>query len=172
MKVVARNAVLREWRGLQFQAVVLTAQQRFAAFVKRMEGKDALAGLESVPISSLPQAVRFIGEAVQAGSPSAEELARGVARAYAKADALLAQGALPREMAALMFRISRKRLLQECRDRCLAWVDRPTVTGGTLRFSFFFTQNLPLHPAAREASVAMSSKEDLASKAHSKRTRR
>ena len=51
MKVVAREAVLEEWRGLQFQAVVLTAQQRFAAFVKRMEGKDALAGLESVPIS-------------------------------------------------------------------------------------------------------------------------
>ena len=102
----------------------------------------------------------------------AETLLQNFPTTLVEDEALLAQGALPREMAALMFRISRKRLLQECRDRCLAWVDRPTVTGGTLRFSFFSTQNLPLHPAAREASVAMSSKEDLASKAHSKRTRR
>jgi hypothetical protein len=122
---------------------------------------------EAVPLSLEveTQAGRVLAEV-------AETLLQNFPTTLVEDEALLAQGALPREMAALMFRISRKRLLQECRDRCLAWVDRPTVTGGTLRFSFFFTQNLPLHPAAREASVAMSSKEDLASKAHSKRTRR
>ena len=95
MKVVSRNAILEEWRGLRFQSVALTVQARFAAFLERVEGVDALAGLESVPISSLPEAVRFISRAALPGSPSAEELSRGVARAYAKADALLAQGADP-----------------------------------------------------------------------------
>jgi hypothetical protein len=90
---------------------------------------------EAVPLSLEveTQAGRVLAEV-------AETLLQNFPTTLVEDEALLAQGALPREMAALMFRISRKRLLQECRDRCLAWVDRPTVTGGTLRFYFFSTQ--------------------------------
>jgi hypothetical protein len=89
MKVVARNRILEEWRGLRAQSVVVTVQARFAAFLERMGGAQALQGLGNVPISGLSEAVGFIRGH---GAPDADELRRGVERALTKADALLAAG--------------------------------------------------------------------------------
>jgi hypothetical protein len=75
MGVVARNDVLDEWRALRAQDVVITVQVRFAAFLQRMGGSQALQGLEHVPLSTLPEAVSFIQGP---GVPSQAELQLGV----------------------------------------------------------------------------------------------
>eukprot|EP01047_Picozoa_sp_COSAG01_P076902 COSAG01_NODE_13662_length_1552_cov_1.197522_1_plen_93_part_10 len=75
MGVVARNDVLDEWRALRAQDVVVTVQARFAAFLERMGGSQALQGLEHVPLSTLPEAVSFIQVP---GAPSQAELQLGV----------------------------------------------------------------------------------------------
>jgi hypothetical protein len=73
--VVARNAVMEEWRALKAKSVVITAQARFAAFLERMGGNAALQGLEHVPVSTLPKAVSFIQGH---GAPSQAELQLGI----------------------------------------------------------------------------------------------
>eukprot|EP01047_Picozoa_sp_COSAG01_P054761 COSAG01_NODE_6022_length_3896_cov_3.470371_4_plen_144_part_00 len=89
MKVMARNAVMDEWRALKAKSVVITVQARFVAFLERVGGSAALQGLEHVPVSTLPEALSFIRGK---GSPTQAELRLGVQRAYAKIDALLALG--------------------------------------------------------------------------------
>jgi hypothetical protein len=78
MGVVARNKVLKEWRGTKAKSVVVTVQARFAAFLERMGvgGNQALQGLEKVPLSTLSEAVSFIKGAP--GAPSDAELQLGV----------------------------------------------------------------------------------------------
>jgi hypothetical protein len=75
MGVVARNAVMVEWRALKAKSVVITVQARFVAFLERMGGSAALQGLEHVPVSTLPEAVSFIQGH---GAPSQAELQLGI----------------------------------------------------------------------------------------------
>jgi hypothetical protein len=89
IKVIVRNKVLAEWRALRAQATVLTVQAKFAVFLERVGGKDALQGLENVPVSGLAEATSFI---VGPNTPGAAAMRTGVANALAKADSLLAEG--------------------------------------------------------------------------------
>ena len=104
LSVPVRVRLRSQFRELRTAAVVVTAQARFQQFLQRVHGADALAGLESVPVSPLPEAVAFIRD--RPGTPSRDALAAGVKRAYAKADSLLAEGPDPHgltrdEMAAI-----------------------------------------------------------------------
>jgi len=89
IKVVIRNNILAEWRALRAKATVLTVQAKFAVFLERVGGKDALQGLENVPVSGLVEATSFI---VGPNTPATAAMRRGVADALAKADSLLAEG--------------------------------------------------------------------------------
>jgi hypothetical protein len=89
IKVIVRNKVLAEWRALRAQATVLTVQAKFAVFLERVGGKDALQGLENVPVSGLAEATSFI---VGPNTPGAAAMRTGVANALAKADSLLREG--------------------------------------------------------------------------------
>ena len=75
---------------------VSTVQAKFGAFFARVGHADALAGLENVPVSPLPEAVSYFRDVP--GAPSREAVARGVAAAYRHADALLAQGPDPHNL--------------------------------------------------------------------------
>ena len=104
LKVHVRVQLRNLFREIRAAAVVVTAQAKFQQFLQRVHGADALAGLESVPVSPLPQAVAFIRD--RPGTPSREALASAVEAAYAKADSLLAEGPDPHgltrdEMAAI-----------------------------------------------------------------------
>ena len=85
LSVPVRVQMRKLFKALRERAVVVTAQAKFQQFLQRVHGADALAGLESVPVSPLPEAVAFIRD--RPGTPSWEALATGVKQAYAKADA-------------------------------------------------------------------------------------
>ena len=72
-------------------AAAETAAAKFEAFFSQMGTSTALDGLDDTPISSLSDAVEFIIGAPD--TPTENMLKRGCDQAYAKADALLAQGA-------------------------------------------------------------------------------
>ena len=90
--VTARVKLRGLFRKLLASQQLSTAQAKFEAFFERVGGADSLEGLQNVPVSTLPVAVDFIEGP---GSPSKDALARGVAAAYGKADALLAAGPDP-----------------------------------------------------------------------------
>ena len=93
--VTVRVRLHKQHRDLLSGAQALTVQSKFDAFFSRVGGASSLAGLQNVPISSLPEAVSFIrGPACPA--PAMLEVA--VASAYAKADALLAAGPDPHSL--------------------------------------------------------------------------
>ena len=69
-----------------------SSRAKFDSFLSRVGGADALAGLEKVPLSGLDDALGFIKGP---GAPSRDALRDGAAAAYAKADALLADGPDP-----------------------------------------------------------------------------
>mmetsp|Transcript_215 Transcript_215/g.438 ORF Transcript_215/g.438 Transcript_215/m.438 type:complete len:100 (+) Transcript_215:2-301(+) len=84
---------------------------------------------EAVPLSLATET-----EAGRVLAAAAELLLQASGTSLEYDEALLLIGGMEsREEVAVRFRISRKRVLQACRERCLAWVERPTVTGGTLR---------------------------------------
>ena len=79
--VTVRVRLHKQHRDLLSGAQALTVQSKFDAFFSRVGGASSLAGLQNVPISSLPEAVSFIrGPACPA--PAMLEVA--VASAYAK----------------------------------------------------------------------------------------
>ena len=95
LNVVQREEILEEWRGLKEHNAVLSVHAKFDVFLERMAGKEALQGLEGVPLSSLEEAVSFINGQE---APSAAALQGGVHAAYRKADKLLAEGSDPHSL--------------------------------------------------------------------------
>ena len=90
--VTVRVRLHKQHRDHLAGAKAVTVQTKFDAFFSRVGGASSLAGLQGVPVSSLPEAVSFIcGPAC----PAPAILEAAVARAYAKADALLAEGPDP-----------------------------------------------------------------------------
>ena len=92
VNAVAKHRLRKKYRDMRASQRLSTAQAKFEAFFERVGGADSLEGLQNVPVSTLPVAVDFIEGP---GSPSKDALARGVAAAYGKADALLAAGPDP-----------------------------------------------------------------------------
>eukprot|EP01045_Picozoa_sp_COSAG04_P026174 COSAG04_NODE_3581_length_2692_cov_17.709603_2_plen_443_part_01 len=95
VNAVAKHRLRKKYRDMRASQQLSTAQAKFEAFFERVGGADSLEGLQNVPVSTLPVAVDFIEGP---GSPSKDALAGGVATAYAKADALLAEGPDPHSL--------------------------------------------------------------------------
>ena len=66
---------------------MVSAQTKFDQFFERVGGADSLAGLQKVPVSTLPVALSFLSGKPDA--PSKEAVKRATTAAYAKADTLL-----------------------------------------------------------------------------------
>ena len=94
--VTAQHRLRKKFRDLKAGKQHTTAQQKFEGFFARVGGADSLAGLQHVPVSTLPVALSFLRGAP--GAPSEAALDRATAVAYAKADALLAAGAEPHSL--------------------------------------------------------------------------
>lgn len=67
---------------------ILSAHAKFAEFFEQMGGTNSLSGLQHVPVSTLPKALSFLRGA--STMPSEAALEAATAKAYRKADAVLA----------------------------------------------------------------------------------
>ena len=92
----AQHRLRKKFRDLKAGKQHTTAQQRFEGFFARVGGADSLAGLQHVPVSTLPVALSFLRGAP--GAPSEAALDRATGVAYAKADAMLAAGGAPQPL--------------------------------------------------------------------------
>eukprot|EP01046_Picozoa_sp_COSAG06_P034835 COSAG06_NODE_3685_length_5014_cov_4.732452_2_plen_728_part_00 len=96
VNAVAKHRLRAQFRKLSEQQRASSAQAKFEAFYARVGGAGSLAGLQHVPVSTLPVALSFVEG--HPGAPSEEALRAGRRVAYAKADALLAAGAEPHSL--------------------------------------------------------------------------
>jgi hypothetical protein len=90
--VTVKVRLKKQHRDLLSGLTQATAQTKFDAFLSRVGGADALAGLDKVPLASLDDALGFIKGP---GALSPETLRDAATTAYAKADGLLACGPDP-----------------------------------------------------------------------------
>ena len=93
ISTTARVKLRKQFRELVAKQRLLSAQDKFQGFFDRVGGADSLAGLQKVPVSTLPVALSFMDG--KPGAPSKDAIRAGTATAYAKADALLATGPDP-----------------------------------------------------------------------------
>ena len=91
VNAVATHRLRKKFRDLKAAQRHTTAQEKFQAFFARVGGADSLAGLQHVPVATLPAALAFLRGA--AGAPSDEALRAATRAAYAAADSVLARGA-------------------------------------------------------------------------------
>ena len=87
VSLTARVKLKKQFRDLKAGKQLTTAQAKFEDFFARVGGAGSLAGLQHVPVSTLPVALSFVEG--HPGAPSKEALRAGTRVAHAKADALL-----------------------------------------------------------------------------------
>ena len=90
--VTVKVRLKKQHRDLLRGHTQATAHSKFDAFLERVGGADALAGLDKVPLASLDDALGFIAGP---GAPSPAALRGAATAAYATADSLLASGPDP-----------------------------------------------------------------------------
>ena len=96
IQVTARVKLRAQFRQLVAEQQVTSAQDKFQVFFDRVGGADSLAGLQHVPVSTLPVALSFLSG--KPGAPSKEAVRVATVSAHAKADALLASGPDPHSL--------------------------------------------------------------------------
>lgn len=87
VQVTARVKLRSQFRQFVAKQQVVCATTKFDQFFERVGGADSLAGLQKVPVSTLPVALDFLSG--KPGAPSKDSVKRATTAAYAKADALL-----------------------------------------------------------------------------------
>ena len=90
-----KEKMTAQYHKLRLSQAATKSHHRFDAFLSRVGQNSALVGFENVPVSDLRTAVSFIKGK---GAPSRDALDAAVAMAYAKADALLAEGPDPHNL--------------------------------------------------------------------------
>ena len=93
VNAVAMHRLQKKFRDLKAAQRHTTAQEKFQDFFARVGGADSLAGLQHVPVATLPSALAFLRGA--AGAPSDEALRAATRAAYAKADSVLSGASGP-----------------------------------------------------------------------------